>query len=107
LLGYRAAHTTLKSGIEQDLFADADAFAFVRGQNASGCTVQHSDERLLVVVNKAPRNKIVELPLDDTALAGCTNFDLAPVTTGAPAQLNDGKLRIEEPAESMTIYAVR
>ena len=107
LLAYRDTHTELKTGAEQNLYADTDAFAFVRGQNAAGCSVQHSDERLLIVVNKAPQNKIVELPLDDTALAGCTSFDLAPVTTSAPAELSDGKLRIEEPAESMSVYAVR
>lgn len=107
LLAYRAAHTRLKTGVEENLFADSDAFVFVRGQNTAGCSAQHSDERVLIVVNKAPQNKIVELPMDDTALARCTKFDPASVTTGNQAQFSDGKLRIEEPAESMTIYAVR
>jgi glycosidase len=106
LLAYRAAHTELKTGVEQNLYADADVFAFVRAMNGSGCTSDHSSERLLIVANKAAQTKVVELPVEDTALAGCAKFDPASVATGEPAQLSGGKLRIEEPAESMMIYAV-
>jgi len=30
--------------------------------------------RLLIVVNKAAQSKTIDLPVDDTALAGCTGF---------------------------------
>lgn len=106
LLAYREAHTELKSGIEQNLFADADTFAFVRATSAAGCAVRNPEERLLVVVNKAAQSKTVELKTDDTALAGCTRFTGAQVTPGAQPQLDGNRLRIEEPAESLTIYAV-
>jgi neopullulanase len=106
LLAYRAAHTEFKTGIEQNLFADADAFAFVRAMNDAGCKSDHSTERLLIIANKAPQSKVVELSAEETALAGCTKFDSALSGTGETPQLRGGTLRIEEPAESMTIYAV-
>jgi neopullulanase len=107
LLGYRASHGELSTGIEQDLFADADGFAFVRSESSSGCNLQHSNKRLLIVVNKAAREKAIELPVAETTLAGCTEFAAAPITPGELPQLTDGELKIEEPAESLTVYTVR
>ncbi|HEV2133515.1 MAG TPA: alpha-amylase family glycosyl hydrolase [Terracidiphilus sp.] len=107
LLAYRAARNELKAGIEQNLYADADSFAFVRGADAAGCDAHGRSERLLVVVNKSGQSQSLELPVSNTALAGCTSFAAAPITPGEQPQLSNGKLRIEEPAESMTIYAVR
>jgi neopullulanase len=106
LVAYRAQHQELKTGMEQDLFADADGFAFVRSESISGCTAKHSGERLLIVVNKSAAEKKIELPTGDTSLAGCTAFDAAQPTPGERPKLSDGALEINEPAESMTIYAV-
>lgn len=107
LLAFRAAHGELKTGIEQNLFADADAFAFVRAADGAGCAAHGATERLLIVVNKGAKSKAVDLPTDGTALAGCTRFNASAAATGPAPQLDNGKLRIEVPAESMTVYAVR
>lgn len=107
LLAYRAAHSEFKTGIEQNLYADANVFAFVRGADGAGCDSRGGSERLLIVVNKAEQNKVVELQVTDTALAGCKRFEAAPAAPGKQPQLSNGKLRIEEPTESMTVYAVR
>jgi glycosidase len=107
LLAYRAAHNELKTGIEQNLYADANSFAFVRGADAAGCDSHRVSERLLVVANKSEKNQSLELPVSNTALAGCSSFEAAPVTPGEQPQLSNGKLHIEEPAESITVYAVR
>jgi glycosidase len=107
LLALRAAHPALQTGIEQNLFADADVFAFVRATDAAGCTPDHSTERLLIVVNKAAQSKPAELPLEDTALAGCTEFHATAVATGSAPLVSGGNLHVEEPAESMTVYEVR
>jgi hypothetical protein len=107
MLAYRAAHAELRTGIEQNLYADADTFAFVRAMDATGCTQQASDERLLIVVNKAAESRVVTLPEQDTALAGCAQFDAAPAATGPAPQIVNGTVRITEPANSMTVYAVR
>jgi glycosidase len=107
LLALRSAHRALQTGIEQNLFADADTFAFVRATDAAGCTSAHSTERLLIVVNKSVQSKPAELPLEDTALAGCTDFHATAAASGAAPVVSGGKLHVEEPAESMTVYEVR
>jgi len=45
--------------------------------------------------------------VEETALAGCTQFVSKTPVIGAALVVGDGKLRIEEPAESMTLYEVR
>jgi hypothetical protein len=47
------------------------------------------------------------LRVADTALAGCTSFEPAPSAPGEKPQLDNGILHIEEPADSMTVFAVR
>jgi glycosidase len=106
LLALRAAHTEIETGIEQNLYADSDSFAFVRATSAAGCSPQKASERLLIVVNRAPQSEAIELPLEETALAGCTSFDSVAAAPGEKPVFENGKLRVKEPAESMTIYAV-
>ena len=111
LLALRAAHSALQAGIEQNLFADEDVFAFVRARNDKGCSSDHtpdpSREQFLVVVNKAGQSKSLDLPVEDTALAGCAIFHVVAPATGASPALNNGTLHLEEPAETMTVYEVR
>lgn len=107
LLKLRSSYTELQTGIEQNLFADDDAFAFVRASSGEGCAADHSIERMLIVVNKAKKSKALELPENETALAGCTEFHALAPTTAVTATVSAGKLHIEEPAESMSIIAVR
>jgi glycosidase len=106
LLALRAAHPALQTGVEQNLFADDDLFAFVRSPEQTGCAPDHASERMLIVVNKAAISKVVELPVEETALAGCTQFQAAAPATGATPMVSGGKLRITEPADSMTIFDV-
>lgn len=107
LLAYRAAHPELQTGIEQNLYSDVDTFAFVRGMDSAGCSANGAIERLLIVVNKAPQRKTLELPVKDTALGGCVQFDPASAAPGQKPQLSNGTLSIEEPAESMTVFSVK
>jgi hypothetical protein len=62
---------------------------------------------LLIVVNKGPRSKAVQFPVSKTGLQGCTIFDVTPAAHGSQPQLDQGNLRIEEAAESLSIYEVR
>jgi glycosidase len=107
LLALRGAHSVLQSGLEQNLLADEDIFAFVRSPDGQGCPADHSKERFLIVVNKAQRNKRVELPQADTALAGCTGFNAAQPSTAIAPEAVSGRLNLDEPPESMTIYRVQ
>ena len=107
MLAMRAAHPVLQTGMEQDLFADKDDFAFVRSTDGLGCAQDHRSERLLIVVNKALQSRPVELPTEDTALAGCTEFHPLKPAVGEEPNLNGSKLLLQEPAETMTVYQVR
>jgi glycosidase len=107
LLKLRAASPILQSGIEQNLFADDDAFAFVRAADEKGCARDHSSERFLIVANKASKSKAVDLPMSENTLAGCTEFHPTAPTAAATPLLSAGKLHIEAPAESMIVIDVR
>jgi glycosidase len=107
LLALRAAHSTLQTGLEQNLFADESVFAFVRSADGLGCAPDHSTERFLIVVNKAEKSRQIQLPVDETALAGCVAFVSVQPAVGIAAKAGGGKLQIEEPAESLTVYEVR
>ena len=93
--------------MEQNLFADEDVFAFVRSLDGTGCAADHLKERFLILVNKAQRNRVVRLPMKQTALAGCTTFLAVQSAAGLTPSVSDGKLCIEEQAESMTVYEAR
>ncbi|MGB6725431.1 MAG: alpha-amylase family glycosyl hydrolase [Terracidiphilus sp.] len=111
ILALRAQHRALEAGTEQNLFADDDAFVFVRTLNEGGCVAgantPAADARLLIAVNDSETTKSIGIPMDGTALAGCTSFAaLAPAAT-VVATANDGTLHIDEPPQSISIYEVR
>jgi glycosidase len=106
LLKLRATHPALQTGIEQNLFADENLFAFVRSPDEAGCAPDHTTDRLLIVVNKAVTSKVIELPMEETALAGCAEFQASEPTNGIAPAISGGKLRIEEPAQSITVVDV-
>ncbi|MGD0158138.1 MAG: alpha-amylase family glycosyl hydrolase [Terracidiphilus sp.] len=111
MLALRASHPALETGLEQNLFAGDDVFAFVRTSEAGGCSSSHpsdpSKDRLLIIVNKAEQSGHLDLPVEGTALAGCTEFQAMGPATGSAPVAGGGVLHIEEPAESMTVYEVR
>jgi glycosidase len=106
LLAMRAAHAEFTSGMEQNLFADADGFVFVRAQTANGCPANHAEERMLVVVNKSHTEKTIELARSGTVLEGCTQYEASAAAPGAAPVLHADKLGVHVPAESMLIYSV-
>jgi glycosidase len=115
MLALRASHQALETGMEQNLFADEDGFVFVRTLDAGGCSTGNSSgiapsarmARLLIVVNKAAQSKTIDLPVDDTALAGCTGFQPEAPAAGVAPAMSGGKLHIEAAPQSMSVYEVR
>jgi glycosidase len=107
LLALRASHPALQTGLEQNLFADENGFAFVRTPDAAGCSADHSTERFLMIANKAQQSRHIQLTADGTALEGCTDFRAVQATAGAGSVARTKNLEIDEPAVSMTVFAVR
>jgi glycosidase len=110
ILALRESHSALKTGMEQNLFADDDSFVFVRALDANGCSESGkstADARLLIVVNRSDNLKSIDLPMNETALAGCTQFTAEAPATGAAPTIGNSQLHIEEAPESMTVYEVR
>jgi glycosidase len=107
LLALRGAHPALQTGIEQNLLADEDVFAFVRSPDGLGCPADHSRERFLIVVNKAQRSKEIQLSMAETALSGCTEFSAAQPGAVVAPEMVSGNLQVGEPAESFTVYRVK
>jgi neopullulanase len=106
LLALRSAQPALQVGQEQNLFADADSFVFVRTLEQGGCA-PGGKPRLLVVLNKADAPRSIDLPAADTALAGCTQFNPEAPATGPVPVVQGENLHIEEPAESISVFAVQ
>lgn len=111
LLALREQHAALQTGTEQNLFADEDAFAFVRAPEGTSCSPEHvtdpGQERFLIVANKSNKDKQLDMATEDTALAGCTQFRLTKPATGGILSTHGGSLSIDAPAESVSIYEVR
>jgi glycosidase len=105
LLALRKAHAEFATGMEQNLFTDADAFVFVRTPRTSGCPADHAEERMLIVVNKAHARKSIDLPLQATALAGCEQY--AATAPGSLPIRSADTLHLEIPAETLSVYTVR
>ena len=97
----------LQTGEQQNVVVTDDVFAFVRAASGGGCSTDHVQERVLVVVNKAQETRTVDLPLENTALFGCTEFKVLEPVTGSAVRLDAGKLHVDQGAESMTLYGVR
>lgn len=107
LLHFRAAHASITTGKEQNLFADKSEFAFVRAANiATGCSAGNAQDRLLVVANRDDQPGALTLKLEKTALAGCTQF-VPALETHAPAVLDGSSLHLTIAPQSVAIYQVR
>ncbi len=107
MLRLRSMHPVLQTGLEQNLFADQDAFVFIRSEDGTGCAPDHSKESMLIVVNNGEQSRVLDLATSQTALAGCATFLTAQPTSGPTASIGKGMLHLEEQAESMVVYEVR
>lgn len=106
LFAARKAHPALEGAAQQDLFADATGFVFLRSENLGGCTPAHPHDTVLAAVNKDSNPRTILLQMSDTALAGCTRFQpLTPADTGA-ATLSGAAMQLAVPAESFVLFEV-
>lgn len=70
----RAEHAVLQNGVQQNLFSDATAFAFVRAVTMAGCHAgghEAATERVLVVANRSAAKRTITIATGGTVLEGC------------------------------------
>lgn len=91
----------------KSLLTMGGADACLGSQGKSGCVSVSAPERFLVVVNKGKGSTTVHMHMDRTALAGCTRCRRVAPAPGAAPTIMGGKLQIVEPAQPISVYAVR
>lgn len=107
LLAARKAHPALQGAAQQDLFADATGFAFLRSEDLNGCSASRPHDAILAAVNKGDRKRTLTLTIAGTGLANCTQFQpLAPAFLGS-ATLAGTALQLTIPADSFALFIVR
>ncbi len=107
LFAARKQHAVLAGGLQQDVFADADAMAFVRGAELSGCAADHSRELMVAAVSKAAQERVLSIALSGTALAGCAEWKAVAPADGGTAAVENGVLQLKVPGESFVLFSAR
>lgn len=95
LLTLRREHPALRTGKQWHIGWDETYYAFLR---------QSPEEKLLIVYNNAARSRALEIPTGDTPLEGAHH--LTTLFGNSSAQLDDGKLRLPVPAQSVAVFRV-
>ena len=105
-LGALRAHTTaLETGTQQTVLAGKSTFAYVRSASTAGaCATSGS---VLIALNRDPGEATLQIPVDGTALAGCTRLQptLGDATTSQPIPTDT--LQIHLPANGFAIYTLQ
>jgi len=104
LMRLRAETAALQTGEQKTLSADADTFVFVRGFKLSdSCSVNPADARYIVVVNNGTVPRVVRVPLESTAIAGCTRFE-SVLKNGVEGRAVAGALEVQMPGQEIGIF---
>ena len=107
LLSARKAHPALQGAAQQDLFADATSFVFLRTEGLGGCSSSSARDTILVGLNKDSTPRTLEIPVVATGLEGCTHFQpLAPADAGT-AGVSGATLKLSIPADSFVLFDVK
>jgi glycosidase len=102
LLDLRRREPMISSAVQQNIFADDNSIAFVRGSNLNtGCS---AGERIVITATKASASVTLHISTAQTALAQCSHFrKLFP--QDAPAVTCDkGAINTVVPADGFAIY---
>jgi glycosidase len=104
LLAVRGAHAELQGGEQQVLQAVTDTMVYVRGKNLRwGCSAD--TPRVLVVVNKGDKPETLDVPMKDTALAGCRKAS-SLWGAEAPVEIGQDTLHVVLSAGSVEVVEV-
>ncbi len=110
---FRLHAPALQTGLQQELFGDATAIAFVRttDEGSRGCgsdSAGNADaDRYIVLANEAKSARTLRLPLTGNALAGCTRFAAVLSSSrklpAAPLAAASGALQVDVGPEEVLV----
>jgi len=107
LLAARKAHPALQGAAQQDIFADATSFVFLRTEDLAGCSPAQPHDAILTALNKDSTPRMIEISVRATALEGCSHFQpLAPADAGT-AGVSGATLKLSIPADSFVLFDVK
>lgn len=95
LLQLRRKHPALRTGKLFHVLSDDESYLFLRAND---------DERLLVVFNDASKSRTLSIVEANTPLAGSAHGSL--LYGSATAKINNGQIRIDAPAQSVSIFSL-
>jgi len=96
LLHFRQQHPAIRQGGLIQLISNQDQYAYLRTS---------AEEDVLVVLNRAGREKPIQIDVDDLSLKD--GLRLTPLAAGAPeAVVANGKIVIDQPGE-VQIYSAK
>ncbi|HUI52399.1 MAG TPA: alpha-amylase family glycosyl hydrolase [Terriglobales bacterium] len=95
LLHLRREHPALSSGRLWSLFSDDQSYVFLR---------QTDEEKILVIFNDSKSSRSFDVPVEYTPASGAQDFTL--LYGSARMEAETGSLKINAPAESLTIYSL-
>jgi glycosidase len=103
LMQLRGQTPALQTGQQQTIFADKTTFAFARTASVStDCLTAPAADRYLVIANDSSSATDITLPLEQTTLAGCTQF--TSVLNGPDtARASSGKLVLHIAGQGLEI----
>ena len=104
LLQLRLHTPVLQTGLELTLMADTNTFAFVRSPDLTHtCMEAPATDRYVIVVNNDLATRDIAVPVDATAVKGCTRYKpLLP--SDADAHLLAGKLQVHLAGQDIGIF---
>ncbi len=106
LLRVREGSSAIRSGQQQDLFADQTGMALLRGEELNQACSSGSLARTLIVLNDGDQPRPLDLATANTGLAGCAVFrPLFPANAPA-ADVENGHISVKMAPQSAAIYSV-
>ncbi|HEY6128452.1 MAG TPA: alpha-amylase family glycosyl hydrolase [Candidatus Acidoferrum sp.] len=95
LLQLRRRHSALRTGKLFHVLSDDESYLFLR---------ENDDERLLVVFNNSSSSRILGIAEANTPLAGSARSSL--LYGSATAEIDNGQIRIDAPAQSVSVFSL-
>ena len=105
----RAGTPALQSGLQQTVVATDATFAYVRLSPGFATACGRSSRSILIAINRSPSAQTVAIPVEGSALAGCTSLDSILGEAARKTEIPQGatSVPVDLPAFGFAVYALR